>query len=210
MNLTSDVTPAQALALYSELDQQPTWSPWLKSCNVIDKNTGLSTWTIGALGLFYTWKAVKSPICETSYQHSICWESIDGMYRSSHKFIHTHSHILFYTGLPNKGRAVFFIDHQSGENMMDLTVMYDLPGPAAYALEKLGPLGARFIENTLRGDLIRFNQRLQREATQSSIDDDSESKDTNNKDNDNEAQEASKQAIQVGMADIKGSDNGEL
>ena len=126
MNLTSDVTPAQALALYSELDQQPTWSPWLKSCNVIDKNTGLSTWTIGALGLFYTWKAVKSPICETSYQHSICWESIDGMYLSSHKFIHTHSHILLYTGLPNKGRAVFFIDHQSGENKMDLTVMYDL------------------------------------------------------------------------------------
>ena len=39
---------------------------------------------------------------------------------------------------------------------------------------------------------------------------DGDDSDTNNKDNDNEAQEASKQAIQVGMADIKGGDNGEL
>ena len=48
--------------------------------------------------------------------------------------------------------------------MMDLTVMYDLPGPAAYALEKLGPIGANFIQSTLRKDLIRFNKRLYNEA----------------------------------------------
>ena len=176
INITSEVTPADALTLFSELDQQPTWSPWLKSCDIHDKDTGLSTWTVGALGLTYSWKAIASSWCESPHLHRICWESIDGNERSNLEITFDYNMFPLYTlcylclfyfifiGLPNKGQAVFYVDQDSGENMMDLTVMYDLPGPAAYALEKLGSIGAKFIENTLRKDLIRFNKRLYSEA----------------------------------------------
>ena len=77
--------------------------------------------------------------------------------------------ITFFLGLPNKGLVVFYVDKDSGENTMEMTVKYDLPRLVAYVLEKLGSIGKRYIESTLHKDLVRFNERLHKDAMTQSL-----------------------------------------
>lgn len=145
VSLSLDTPSEEAYLLYSDLTQQPTWSPWLTSVQVLDKNTGLSKWTLKKLGLEYSWSA-RNVDCENVQNgYSVCWESIDG--------------------LPNKGQAGFYTDGSS-KTTMTLTVRYDLPGVAAFVLKSLGSYGQRFIESTLLADLVRFNERLSRHKKQ--------------------------------------------
>jgi len=142
------VSPETAYNLYLDLTQQPTWSPWITSVNVLDKESGLSKWTMSKFGLSYSWSARNVDCNNTGTnlgkdKFSVCWESIDGV--------------------PNKGHASFYIDDEDKSSKMTLIIEYKLPGPLAFIIESLGSISDRIVENTLLKDLGRFNDRLIKE-----------------------------------------------
>lgn len=142
VSLTIRASQANAFALYSDLNQHPSWSPWLESVK-FDRQTGLSEWTLKQFGIRYSWTA-HNVICEPP--NEICWESLNG--------------------LPNKGKVQFEpISQERLTNdafIMKLTISYDLPHLAAAILQGLGTVGEKFIEMTLLADLKRFQVELER------------------------------------------------
>ena len=150
-SLSCPIPIGKAFDLYSQLDQHPSWSPWLKSVEY-DADSGKSFWTLSSLGLTYSWNAQN---VRMQPPHTIEWESLDG--------------------LPNRGRVDFSSDIcMSGAQTQNynvdtevtnikLTLCYDLPEAAAFALQALGPIGKTFITKTLTRDLKRFQHRIEKE-----------------------------------------------
>ena len=130
----------KAYLLFSSLNEHPRWSPWLKHVDY-NAETGLSNWTISLLGLTYSWKA-KNTIMDPPHLRS--WESLDG--------------------LPNRGRVEFIPDADALRLItVNMTLSYDLPDAAAFVLRKLGPWATKLIDNTILGDLERFDAVLETE-----------------------------------------------
>ena len=123
--------------LFSQLDQHPTWSPWLNSVRYMDSTQ--TVWTLKSLGLTFNWKANNTIV---DPPNTIQWESLDG--------------------LPNKGR-VDFIEEKQGNTHMVLSIQYDLPQAAVTVIESLGDTYKTFVSDTLLGDLKRFRTRLLKE-----------------------------------------------
>lgn len=125
--------------LYSQLDQHPSWSPWLHSVRYIDSTQTL--WQLKSLGLTFSWKANNTIV---DPPNTIQWESLDG--------------------LPNKG-LVYFIEEKQDSTHMVLSIKYDLPLTAAAVIEKIGGDAYKtFVTDTLLNDLKRFRTRLLKEV----------------------------------------------
>ena len=130
------VTTPEAYALFSQLDQHPNWSPWLNSVDY-NRKTGISKWTLKAIGLSFSWMANNTYMDDTTIQ----WQSIEGF--------------------QNKGRVEFQSStSNSTSTTMKLTLSYDLPQTAITVLESLGPRAQNFIQETLLEDLKRFRAVL--------------------------------------------------
>lgn len=130
------VTTPEAYALFSQLDQHPNWSPWLNSVDY-NRKTGISKWTLKAIGLSFSWMANNTYMDDTTIQ----WQSIEGF--------------------QNKGRVEFQSStSNSTSTTMKLTLSYDLPQAAITVLESLGPRAQNFIQETLLEDLKRFRAVL--------------------------------------------------
>ncbi|EWM21432.1 START-like domain protein [Nannochloropsis gaditana] len=136
-------TPEACYALYSQLEEHPRWSPWLRSVQFLDKVERISEWTLESRGFTVAWKA-QNTIEEPGRR--ISWES--------------------RTGLPNRG-LVTFEERRPGMTSMALTISYSVPKPIA----KLGDVGLvkRYIESTLQSDLTRYRQVLMKEIREKRI-----------------------------------------
>jgi uncharacterized membrane protein len=99
--------PGRCYELYSQLEEHPRWSPWLRSVVFLDHTERVSEWTLESRGVRVAWKARN-----TIEEHGKCiqWESI--------------------TGLPNKG-LVTFEEKAPGLTTMELTLSYAVPKPIA-------------------------------------------------------------------------------
>ena len=142
------VQPSEAYILYSDLTQQPTWSPWITSVNVVDKESGLSRWTMryisysitflhinspwkneekyyinSKFGLSYSWTA-KNTICNISTTDKDQVNRYDICWES-------------IDGVPNRGHASFYLDNDK-LSKMTLTIQYSLPDPLAFIIQSFG------------------------------------------------------------------------
>lgn len=137
--------------LFSQLDQHPSWSPWLDKVSY-NPTTGLSTWSLKTLGFNYSWRAKN---IRMERPRIVQWESIDG--------------------LANKGKVEFSNNNDSKSSNMagsydtgsisttvTLTVSFQLPDAAASFLSNLSSVNG-FSEETLLADLRRFKARLLKE-----------------------------------------------
>jgi uncharacterized membrane protein len=136
-------SPADCYALYSQLEEHPRWSPWLRSVQFLDKVGRISEWTLESRGFTVAWKArntIENP------GECISWESM--------------------TGLPNKG-LVTFEERMPGMTNMALTISYRVPKPIA----KLGDvkLVKKYIEATLTSDLTTFKKVLLKQIREARI-----------------------------------------
>ncbi|KAJ1420778.1 hypothetical protein B484DRAFT_319627, partial [Ochromonadaceae sp. CCMP2298] len=98
-----------AFSLYSDLNEHPTWSPWLTDVDY-DVKSGLSVWKLRKLGLTYSWRANNTVV---NAPYIIQWESLDGV--------------------PNKGK-VDGVAEANLRTLMTMTVSYELPEAAALLL----------------------------------------------------------------------------
>ncbi|CBN73792.1 conserved unknown protein [Ectocarpus siliculosus] len=102
VSLEVPASTQDAYSLYSDLQRQPEWSPWLKSVQH-DRATGTSKWVIQSNGIKVSWNAQNTV---EVYGSEVAWEST--------------------TGLSNRGRVTF--DDKGGERcLMTLTLSYNLP-----------------------------------------------------------------------------------
>ncbi|CAM9475981.1 unnamed protein product, partial [Ectocarpus fasciculatus] len=102
VSLEVPASTQDAYSLYSDLQRQPEWSPWLKSVQH-DRAAGTSKWVIQSNGIKVSWNAQNTV---EVYGSEVAWEST--------------------TGLSNRGRVTF--DDKGGERcLMTLTLSYNLP-----------------------------------------------------------------------------------
>ena len=70
-------------------------------------------------------------------------------------------------GYDDNGYEVYEEDDECSivpeSTLLTLTISYDLPKAGVFILERLGPAGKEFIQQTLLGDLKRFRERLVRD-----------------------------------------------
>jgi uncharacterized membrane protein len=133
-----EAPPDQVYDKYIDVEQMPSWSPWLRSV-VVDTSIipSVSTWTLGARGLTVSWRARN---IEAIRGALVRWESI--------------------TGLQNRGRVEFLDAEGDGrKTRVVLTVAAKLPKGIAMAATKIDMVG-RFVEDTLRADLLRFRDAV--------------------------------------------------
>ncbi|CAN0038929.1 unnamed protein product [Ectocarpus sp. 12 AP-2014] len=136
VSLEVPASTQDAYSLYSDLQRQPEWSPWLKSVQH-DRATGTSKWVIQSNGIKVSWNAQNTV---EVYGSEVAWEST--------------------TGLRNRGR-VTFDDKGDGRCLMKLTLSYNLP----YVIASVLRLEAveRFVKRTILSDLTRFKKVLVRQ-----------------------------------------------
>ncbi|CAM9317396.1 unnamed protein product [Ectocarpus sp. 12 AP-2014] len=136
VSLEVPASTQDAYSLYSDLQRQPEWSPWLKSVQH-DRVTGTSKWVIQSNGIKVSWNAQNTV---EVYGSEVAWEST--------------------TGLSNRGR-VTFDDKGDGRCLMTLTLSYNLP----YVIASVLRLEAveRFVKRTILSDLARFKKVLVRQ-----------------------------------------------
>lgn len=123
----------EAYSLYSQLEEHPRWSPWLKGVT-FDEEKRTSTWALKVLGFSVSWESINT--VEIAAEE-IAWES--------------------RTGLANRGR-VRFEDVRPGQCYMTMTLSYDLPKVAAAILKSRA--AEAVVQKTLLNDLKRFRKLL--------------------------------------------------
>jgi uncharacterized membrane protein len=152
-----------AFSLYSDLNEHPTWSPWLTDVDY-DVNSGLSVWKLQKLGLTYTWRAnntrVEAPFI-------IQWESLNGVpNKGKVEFVAVGGacgNLDVSTPIDTSGVDGIDTDASVERTLMTMTVSYELPEAAALLLRGLGSVATNFINSILARDLARFESRLLRE-----------------------------------------------
>lgn len=177
VEITIPASQTETYELYSNLNEHPTWSPWLKDVGY-NNNTGISTWTLAYLGLSYSWHANNTIM---DYPNTIQWETLDGLPNKGRvEFINmnrisstvqTSNKVNTYVGDTN-GTTTETVEGNSNkipETKMILTISCNLPELAVKVIEKLGPRADKFIADTLLADLKRFNVRLLKDIREKRI-----------------------------------------
>lgn len=122
-------------SLWSDLEEMPRWMKWIDSVKILPDDPNLSRWKLATGGLNFTW---LSKILNVVPHQIIQWESVDG--------------------LPNRGAIRFYDRHET--SIVKLTVAYGIPGWLGRLMDNLF-LG-RVVEDTLKADLERFRQYVER------------------------------------------------
>ncbi|OSX72755.1 hypothetical protein BU14_0407s0019 [Porphyra umbilicalis] len=146
--------------IFSDLEAQPKWSPWLKSVQVDPVDPDLSRWSLASRGVEVSWQARNTSVIRPEV---IAWESLDG--------------------LPNKG-AVTFVDAAAAPALspppsaaaaataagraqrpvteVTLAISFDVPAFIAAVL-KSDAVG-QYVEQTLLADLKRYRAVVLKEV----------------------------------------------
>ncbi|CAM9094119.1 unnamed protein product [Heterosigma akashiwo] len=124
-----------AYELFSQLEEHPIWSPWLKSVD-FDEASRESIWKLSTRGVKVQWRAVTT---REEPGRALSWKSL--------------------TGLENSG-LVEFEEVTPESCRVTLTVSYNIPSAIA-RVAKVGFVG-NFAEENLKGDLRRFKTELMR------------------------------------------------
>lgn len=130
-----EATTEEMYDSYINLEEMPTWSPWLKSVEVDKVDGDVSRWTIASRGFEFSWKARNTKVVRGEI---IAWKS--------------------ESGLPNRGNVLFesVRDTPSPESNITLAIEFDVPGAVAKALDN--NFIGQFVEGTLLADLQRFRK----------------------------------------------------
>ena len=113
-----------ACTRFTDLPQQPRWSPWLKSVDYLDSE-GETEWTLNVRGVEFRWKAISKLLNDPK---GILWESS--------------------SGLKNKG-SVEFIEVSENSCLMKLRMTLITPRVISVVFRTTGDLVRDFIENKL-------------------------------------------------------------
>jgi uncharacterized membrane protein len=112
-----------ACARFTDLPQQPRWSPWLNSVAYLEK--GLTEWTLNVRGVEFRWKAI-SKLLESP--KGIMWEST--------------------SGLKNQGR-VEFIKVSDDSCLMTVKMSIVAPRIISFVFKTTGEFVKDFVESKL-------------------------------------------------------------
>jgi len=112
-----------ACSRFTDLPQQPRWSPWLKSVSYLGK--GETEWTLNVRGVEFRWRAISTYL---ESPKGIMWEST--------------------SGLKNKGR-VEFIKISDNSCLMKLKMTIRTPRIIATVFKTTGEFVQEFVENKL-------------------------------------------------------------
>lgn len=113
-----------ACTRFTDLPQQPRWSPWLKSVDYLD-SVGETEWTLNVRGVEFRWKAMSTLLDNPK---GILWESS--------------------SGLKNKG-SVEFIEVSEHSCLMKLQMSLITPRVIAVLFRTTGELVRDFVEEKL-------------------------------------------------------------
>ena len=108
---------------FTDLPQQPRWSPWLNSVAYVDKEE--TEWTLNVRGVEFRWKAVSKMLEDPK---GIMWESV--------------------SGLKNKG-VVEFIKISEDSCLMRVKMTIITPRVIALVFKTTGEFVKDFVENKL-------------------------------------------------------------
>ena len=178
---------ATAYALFTDLEKQPLWSPWLRSVKVTSDLESL--WTIGIGAARISWRA---EITERDRDRAIAWESRSGLRNKGRcTFAPTSERRAVRRAEPaaalgKRRRAARWLRRRAGRaapapapapvpvpaadddavpgtaedaTQLALTVTYDAPAWLAKMLAGSARLDT-FVQATLQADLVRFGLEL--------------------------------------------------
>ncbi len=118
-------------SLWSDLEQMPNWTKWIKSVTISPDDPNISIWKLSAGSWEFNW---KSRLIKVIPQQIIQWESVDG--------------------LPNRG-AIRFYNRQTS-CIVKMSISYSVPNKMAKIMDNF--LIGWLVESTIKSDLEKFRK----------------------------------------------------
>ncbi|GAB0497142.1 hypothetical protein MMPV_008465 [Pyropia vietnamensis] len=146
-------------SIFSNLERQPAWSPWLKSVKVDSTDPAISRWTLAARGVEVSWQARNTSVIAGEL---IAWQSMDGLSnRGSVKFEDVppaQAAVVDSAAVPAGRPAAAPADLTA----VTLSVAFDVPAPIARVLDNA--VVGKYVEQTLLADLRRYRTEVLKEV----------------------------------------------
>lgn len=144
--------------IFSNLERQPVWSPWLKSVKVDATDASVSRWTLAARGVQVSWQARNTSVIAGEL---IAWQSMDGLSnRGSVKFEDVPPAPAVAAAAAAAGGPP--ATRPADVTAVTLSVAFDVPAPIARVLDNA--VIGKYVEQTLLADLRRYRTEVLKEV----------------------------------------------